>query len=254
MIRWLTQTLSDLPEAFSGDPPPGLLSPAETARFLGLQVPKRRQDWLLGRWTSKRLLQAIVRQDMGEFVPLEDLTVLPGPDGAPYATWENRLGELPISLSISHSGDRAFCAAFGLVSGGQMTCGLLGADIEKVEPRSDLFIQDFFTETENALFASRPARDILVTATWSAKEASLKALHLGLVVDTRSVTCLIEPVLDPPDAWTPFSIEWDVRRLYRRPTVGPPPLGGWWRIQDDYVLTLAGPPHRGPDETPARMA
>ncbi len=50
--------------------------------------------------------------------------------------------------------------------------------------------------------------DTLVTATWSAKEAVLKALQLGLTVDTRRVTVLCQFDGDLTQ-WTPVEVECD---------------------------------------------
>jgi hypothetical protein len=72
------------------------------------------------------------------------------------------------------------------------------------------------------------------TAIWSAKEAALKAIHQGLKVDTRSVSCLIQAQDNPPESWTPFAVHWDQQRL-NRPL---PPLAGWWRATETYILTL----------------
>ena len=95
---------------------------------------------------------------------------------------------------------------------------------------------DYFTKEEQALVAQASAgmRDVAVTAVWSAKEAVLKALHLGLTVDTRSVACLLEPVEERPLTWTPFMVQCDGSRLPKPP----PRLIGWWRTYNDFVLTL----------------
>lgn len=69
-----------------------------------------------------------------------------------------------------------------------------------------------------------------ITAIWSAKAASLKALHLGLKVDTRSVSCVIEPLSKPPENWTRFCIDSVLPET--------PQLAGWWRVHAGYVLTL----------------
>ncbi|MBE2224326.1 MAG: 4-phosphopantetheinyl transferase family protein, partial [Anaerolineae bacterium] len=73
-----------------------------------------------------------------------------------------------------------------------------------------------------------------VTAVWSAKEAVLKALHLGLTVDTRSVACLLDVGEERPLTWTPFPIHCDDTRLPQ----AAPPLTGWWRTYENFVLTL----------------
>jgi phosphopantetheinyl transferase len=254
MIHWLVQTTKEIPELKRGLSLDRLLNAREQERLAALKTEKRRHDWLLGRWTSKLLVQAVLRQEEGEVPPLNDLIISNDPSGAPFVTGELTDKHLPVTISISHSGDRAFCAATGIASGTQIPMGVLGADIEQVESRPQGFVQDYFSETEVALVHRTPSRcrDLLVTATWSAKEAALKAVHLGLTVDTRSVTCLIEPVADPPNFWTPFPIRWEVWRLNRYSPAPPelPQLMGWWRIQDGYVLSLAAQRPLSPKEAP----
>ncbi len=86
-------------------------------------------------------------------------------------------------LTISHSGHLALCA---LASGPGLR---VGADLEKIEPRTETFILDYFTPAECQLVeaASAESRAVLVTLIWSAKEAMLKALGVGLRWDTRMV-------------------------------------------------------------------
>jgi 4'-phosphopantetheinyl transferase len=242
MIFWLVQSSQDHPSLKRGQPPRGLLAKNEQEQLAALKFEKRRLDWLLGRWTSKLLIQAILQQGHGRSPALEDIIVTNDADGAPVVSF-NSGGILPqVALSISHSGDLAFCAAIEISSPATNSLGILGADIERVEVRSPGFVQEYFTEKEAALVERTPihGREILVTAIWSAKEAALKALHLGLTVDTRSVTCLVEPEVDAPQSWVPFQIEWDVPRLNRYASQGRviPPLLGWWRNREGYVLTL----------------
>jgi 4'-phosphopantetheinyl transferase len=223
MIHWLVQSLEAHPDLLQGLAPAGLLSPAEVARFHALKSAKRRRDWLLGRWTAKQLLRQVMARD-GSTVALDAIVVDNDDSGAPV------VNDPPFSLSISHSHGYAFCAAVA------HPAWPLGADLEWIVPRASTFASDFFTEAEAALVARAPAaaRDVLMTAIWSAKEAALKALHLGLRVDTRTVACLVEPVPERPPVWTPFAISWDAQRL-DRPA---PPLAGWWRVSDNFVLTL----------------
>jgi 4'-phosphopantetheinyl transferase len=227
MIYWLVQSSADCP--FESDE---WLSTTERERYAAFTVPKRRHDWLLGRWTAKRLLQAALRQETGRSVPLYDWVIRAEADGAPEVSVPHQLRNLPgldtLTLSISHSGDHALCAvSFG--SGKS----LLGADIERVEARDEAFVRDFFTEAEQAQVAQASAalRPRLVTAIWSGKEAALKALRLGLRADTRAVSCVLEPGEPFPRSWTPFRLEWHDRPV--------PTLFGWWRMLNaEYVLTL----------------
>lgn len=239
MIHWLVQSASDHSALRGATPPEGLLGPAELACFERLRTEKRRRDWLLGRWTAKRLLGEELERRYGVRPRHDELEIVAAPDGSPglSADWRLALGErgnlpspLPTpQLSISHSHDRAFCTVCD-------TPGLaIGCDIERVEPRAPVFVADYFTARERALVEEAPAelRDLLVTAIWSAKEAALKALRLGLTVDTRQVGCY--PAVTGatgPDRWSAFPVELD-------PELGhAAPAAGWWRASDGFVLTV----------------
>lgn len=222
MIHWLVQTPDDLPPSFDW------LSPEEWLRFNNFSHPKRRGDWLLGRWTAKRLAANV----FGGNQHLSEIAVLAALDGSPVLYIN---GQARFSLSISHSNRHALCAL--------VEAGALGADIEQVAPRIPGFVQEYFTSEEQALvklvedaaliaegaMALQPA--LMITAIWSGKEAALKALRLGLTVDTRAVNCRIEPGM--PTDWKPFGIELDAERIKTTAS-----LRGWWRTMEGFVLTL----------------
>ncbi len=236
MIHWLIQTPAAHPDLVRGVPPDGLLSVAETAVFNTLKTEKRRRDWLLGRWTAKHLIQTVIKQEEGEELALEDFSVLAGADGAPEincqlpivnpSTGSGQVGQW--SISISHAHETAFCAVV------QRPSWPLGADIEWVEPRSERFVADYFTvaEQETIAQADLDKRSLLVTAVWSAKEAALKAIHQGLKVDTRCVSCLPNLTMTD-DGWMPIVVQWDAMRIQNAP-----PLNGWWRQHKNFVLTI----------------
>ncbi len=224
MIHWLTQSHETLPGTAV------FLSEKEAARLASLQTEKRRRDWLLGRWTAKRLLQTIVWEASQATVPLDLITVANNADGVPMVASQLPLVDGQYSISLSHAHGQALVAAVAKPN------WPIGCDIEKIAPRGEAFIDDYFTETE-ALLVRQVAgaqRDVLVTAVWSAKESVLKALHLGLSVDTRAVACLLDPGERPSDIWMPFKVCCDNGRL-PRPA---PHLSGWWRVMDGFVLTL----------------
>ena len=228
MIYYLLETAAAWPDMALGRCPPGLLTEAEQAEYAALATSKRRRDWLLGRGTAKQLLRGMV-QAGGHAAPSPDrLAIGRWPDGAPYATWPGRVDPWP--LSISHSEGRAACATT------EDATQVLGIDLERIAPRSAAFAQDYLTQAEISCVERAPhtARETLVTAIWSAKEAALKALHLGLTVDTRSVECLIEPPAATPERWTPLAVTLDPERL-KRPA---PPLAGWWQLNMGWVVTL----------------
>lgn len=287
MIDWLLQSYGDHPDLAHGLAPPGLLSAPEVARLHGFRVEKRRREWLLGRWTAKRLLQAHLEEHTGQRLPLDALIVGRDPGGVPIVVADpertpaallpagqpvlvpliaeagRRPGELvpaawgvrlPLCLSISHSGNTAFCALHPMNGKGKGESGpglaQLGVDIEAVEARSVLFLQQFFSAAEIDLVeqAAAKQRNMVATAIWSAKEAVLKALRLGLTVDTRRVVCLpsLSSHQEAPDsqAWMSIQITCDptLFQLYAERAGREPAealtLAGWWRTATGYVLTL----------------
>ncbi|MGB8646018.1 MAG: 4'-phosphopantetheinyl transferase superfamily protein [Anaerolineae bacterium] len=256
MIHWLLESFTAHPELAHGAPPTGLLSAAEEAKWATFKVGKRRREWLLGRWTAKQLVQSIITLESGDRIDLQALTIANDADGAPFITLASPTGPagngttasvaLPgLVLSISHRGDYSLCA---VVEDGRR----LGADIEQIEPQSETFIADYLTAEERALVARAPiaARDRTVIAIWSAKEAALKALRVGLSVDTRAVTCLIEPELEPARIWKSFEVYCNMEFF-----ASAPKLCGWWRAIPNYVLTLVAETRtdgkeNGPDREP----
>lgn len=246
MIRWLIQTTVDHPDLAAGRPPAGLLTDEEMARYQGLLSPRRRRDWLLGRWAMKRLLQAHVLASDGHCPPLDCLSIEYETSGAPYvvsrypALRGGKDGHLPLAIAISHSNGYAFCALAANQSGN--VC--VGCDIELVEPRPATFAEEFFSDSEQVHLsrAHTSVHDLLITATWSAKEAALKASGVGLRVDPRGVECLVPSI--HPRHWMPLraTIQPEIQALSK----GSGPLALWWRVIENrlrprtfFVLTLA---------------
>jgi 4'-phosphopantetheinyl transferase len=240
MIYYLVQTIADLPWQPEDGAPAGMFSAEETERCQSFRIEKRRREWLLGRWTAKLLVQDFLLQKTGEQIPFEAIEILTAPDGAPLLRLGGQAGEgsdpfSGLTLSISHSYEAAFCALL------ERPGWRLGADIERVEPRPAGFAQDYFTEIEcERLQALQPALcDPYVTAIWSAKEAVLKALRLGLTVDTSWVRCWVDPANWRADGWQPYSMELHPQLLDDASGNGKLFLMGWWKTWGEYILTLA---------------
>jgi 4'-phosphopantetheinyl transferase len=199
-------------------PEPGdWLSRSERAHLQGLTVPKRRADWLLGRWTCKQLVAAWLLGRGYESPPPSAISIDAGGAGAPRLTLP---ADLPRArISVSHSRGTALCALSEFDP--------VGVDIEWVEPRDRSFLEDFFTPAEIAHIDAATDPDEQTTATWSAKESVLKAARTGLRADTRSVACFPAP---RDSSWATVSV-----------VTGPatPPAEAWWRRCGGYVLTAA---------------
>lgn len=139
------------------------LSRGELEQYDALRVPKRRDEWLAGRYAAKKLL--ISRWLKG--APMQSVEVYADAEGRPVCMH----GGAEYALSITHSGDFAAAASAGKGS------RFIGVDLERVEPRDPAWQGDFFRphEAEPGL-----PKDEAFTRAWALKEALLKALGLGL--------------------------------------------------------------------------
>ncbi len=209
-------------------------------------MPKRRDEWLLGRLHAKRLVRAWAREVHGREIPEDAIRIDSAPHGAPVVGFAGPGTEELRSpgLSLSHRAGRVLGAL------GDEPRVDLGVDLELVEPRTEGFVREWFTDAEvRQVEAASPAgRDLLITVIWSTKEAVLKVLGLGLSVDTRGVEIRLDPQSEP---WSPFCAT--CGPFPRIGTQGPFPAGtpvtGWWRREGDFVLVIAGgtPPLRRMD-------
>lgn len=173
-VYWLEQRGRDVP------PLDDWLGPEEALRLSGLRFEKRRADWRLGRWTAKHAVSACLNLGRGSD-SLREIEVRPAASGAPEVWLGGQVA--PVTISLSHRGGAALCAV-------AVSNIALGCDLELSEPRSSAFIADYFTEEEQSLISERPH---IVTLLWSAKESALKALRVGLRLDTRSVQVHLNP-------------------------------------------------------------
>jgi 4'-phosphopantetheinyl transferase len=229
-LHWLIQAA-----AAPAEPPvlpPGLLTEEERATWASFKVEKRRREWLLGRETAKKVLAGLVEARAGHRPALDEIAVIAHADGWPVAHLPPIDGHaFAATLSISHAGGRAFCAAM------EGEHQLLGADLEQIAPRAPGFVEAYFTDLEQRFLTAAPMeqREPLINAIWSGKEAALKAIRRGLAEDTRLVSCLPHPPMITPVSWLPMRIIWEAERM-KLPL---PPLIGRWRPYEGFIVTLA---------------
>lgn len=223
-MRWLARGEIELPGHLDW------LSAGERADVDGIRFAKRRSEYLTRRWTAKHAVAA----ELGlgrDAAGLAAIEVRHHGGGAPWVSIDGRRSEVDISLT-----DRAGWAVC-LVRAGAAP-GSLGIDLELVEPRSTGFVTDFLTETEQRFVSGQPsadARDLAANLLWSAKEAALKVLRVGLRADTRTVEVAVDGDVRL-DGWARLDVH----------HVGGSVFPGWWRRDGSFVLTVAsrtaGPP------------
>ena len=214
-IFYLTQDFVQVPSDGSW------LAESEQARVTGMRFPKRRNDWLLGRWTAKCAIRVFLAQEGKSAPEFADLEIRSAPDGAPEAF--NSGVPAQVSIAISHSGGRGFCL---VGPPGQA----LGCDIELIERRNLEFIRDYLADEEQTVVEDAPSdmQPLRATLMWSAKESALKCLREGLRRDTRSVRIRLAP--DSVPGWNPFMVE------CLDPTMH---FYGWWRDERLFIETIA---------------
>ena len=243
-LYWLEQAEADLPSQY------GWLAAAEALRLKSFRFPKRRADWLLGRWTAKNAVAIHLGLPV-DANSLANVEIRQTPSGAPDVLVANQ--PAPLVISLSHRSGRSICA---LAPAGEA----IGCDLEVVEPRSDAFIGDYFAAEEQAVLAHTFEEDRawVVTLLWSAKESALKALREGLRLDTRSVTVrLADPQPHRANESPPGEEGWlsrverpetagGWRRLWVRHSTGQV-FPGWWLHAGGFVRTaVTGSPSAAP--------
>lgn len=220
-VSWLLQHVSDVPATDDW------LSPAEREVLARLWAPKRIRDWRLGRWTGKRALARGAAGALSEadLASLARASIRAGESGSPRVFIDDREAEWAISLS--HAGEYGMCTV-------AQRPAALGCDVESVGRRGEEFVVDWFTDTERrSVEAVAPGdnRSRAITLVWSAKESALKALGVGLRLDTREVEVELSPDASDAGKWSPLVVCTSGRALH-----------GWWRADDERVLTIVADP------------
>lgn len=199
-VYWLEQTGRDV--AVEDD----WLSPTEAVRLRSMRFPKRCADWRLGRWTAKRALACCLglTPDAKTFAEIE---IRPTPSGAPEVFIARR--QQPLNLSLSHCSGTALCAI-------TLSSASVGCDLEVAEVRHDAFLTDYFTDAEQSCVRNSPPSERwrVLALLWSAKESALKALQVGLRLDTRLAVVNLSDAQLSDCSWRPFQVSCPNEKLF----------------------------------------
>ena len=206
----------------------GWLSGEERERLGQMRFAKRRGDYRLGRWTAKRAVAGYLGHD-DSIEALGGIVIGSDEEGAPEAFVDG--ARAPCSLSLSHREGRALCAVAEPEA-------QVGCDLERVERRSDAFVDQFLADAEavSVLSVPEPYRSRTATLYWSAKESALKALRTGLAVDTRDVVVELGAMPSRRN-WLPFRVSVPGEAEAFK---------GWWLQDAGWILTLVSRPAAEP--------
>jgi len=229
MFRYHLVHAREFPSLAQGQAWPDLLSPREEKILAGLGHVPRRRKWLMGRAAAKRL----VRDMLGDGqVPEKKISVLNQPSGEPFVLIEGK-GGWDYPISISHRSE------VGMAAVPVARAVRIGADLETIEPRDPALVRQFYTEDEaRRVETAIHDRDEVVSRIWSAKEAVLKLLGLGLRIDTRGVVVNLEGARfsECPEGWSPVDVN-VIAELPRQHMLDN--LRVVWRREAGFVLTVA---------------
>jgi phosphopantetheine--protein transferase-like protein len=158
------------------------LQPEEAEELGRKATPKRAAEWLAGRIAMKRVVRKIAGLSSQAFPDEREIRIAQDAQGKPFAQIDTMPDDRICDLSLSHSNGLAMAAAvLPNVFGG------IGIDVEKIEERTDSWVQDYFTEEEIRSAGSTDSRWLDLTKMWSLKEAALKAMGTGLRFDLRDI-------------------------------------------------------------------
>lgn len=217
------------------DPPAtlGWLSPHEVDHLNSIRFTKRRDEYITRRWTAKQAIANVL--ELGRSPDdLARVEIRHRPSGAPYVQLDGGMVDIDVSMT-----DRSGWAVCVIGPPGETRSGTVGIDLEVIEPRSARFVADYFTTAERAFIADLSAdrHDEAANLIWSAKEAALKVMHVGLRVDTRTVDVDLHGG-HPGDGQ--HGDRWDGDGWIAMTVTGRDgPMPGWWRRCGIFLLTVA---------------
>ncbi len=210
-VHWWSAGLAHVPQVDHW------IDEVEAARFASMRFTKRRSEAKLSRYCAKTTVAMTLGRSTDP-ASLRSIQIRNARDGAPETRVDGHDGELVIAMT-----DRADWAVAAVIAGPSR----IGCDLELVEPRSQAFVDDYFTPAERSLVAGSAEPALTSNLIWSAKESALKVLRTGLRRDTRTVTVTLRE--DRAEAWNSLLVDSSEGRH----------MWGWWRRYNSFVLTVA---------------
>lgn len=143
------------------------LHPKELEYYNELKFERRKNSYLLGRYTAKKAISAYTEEEN-----LQKISVLKGILNQPIATCPNNGN---VQISITHCDDFGAAVAFP-------ESIPMGIDVEKIEPEKKAVIESEVTCNEKKLIRNIPFDYCSsLTLLWTVKESISKVLKTGLM-------------------------------------------------------------------------
>ncbi len=149
------------------------LAPDEIAALSSRGTARRVADRLAGRVAAKRALAELTGVDAAR------IRIETASSGAPIAVVP---GHPSVAVSISHGDGVAVAVA--------VQNGRVGVDRERIAPRTDAFVRDWYTDGEHRRCAGDA---VALTVVWCVKEAVQKALGVGMAMHPRAIDVVLQP-------------------------------------------------------------
>lgn len=173
------------------------LSVPEFQEFKCFKIEKRKQDWLAGRIAAKKVVQDLLFRKGLSYLDLPAIQISKSSTGRPVVFLTELLKSSSSSsffalktldISISHSNQKACATAVqsSPIHNWNFKCmRRIGIDLEKMDPLDPAIIPIALTDHEQSQIETMQGEPKISAfyAIWTAKEALLKALDLGLSVD-----------------------------------------------------------------------
>ena len=175
--------ISELPDELNDDlDSTKFFQEEDTGLNIANATPKRRKEWISGRILLRRAVVRLISNNGNGHKKETAVKIIANALGKPTAYFSDSPDSEFAALTLSHSNGLVMVSA-------AMSKSFhgLGVDIEKVEDRSASWAQDYFSDSEIELANCSDDRTRCLTRIWSLKEASLKALGVGLRYDLKDV-------------------------------------------------------------------
>lgn len=152
------------------------LAADELPGWLQLQskaVPKRRNEWLLGRINAKQALRNLHAGSDGTAPDWQAISLLPDEQGKPIPIVSGAVGTSQIS--ISHTRD----ALAVIAADTRSSVGIDLEPLDRIQSDCRAFARHTLSEREQAMLADGPDCTHQLLCFWVAKEAAAKAVGTG---------------------------------------------------------------------------